>query len=112
MFHFDVYPLLNELMGLFVTACVGLVVKFLKAHFDIKKLENELKSKSAYADIAVQFVEQVYKDIHGKEKFDKAAQWLSEQFAKKGLTVTEEELEALVEAAVQKLKNGVVEGLK
>lgn len=58
------------------------------------------KTKRAVAKTVVQAVEQVYKDLHGEEKLDKALESASEMLAEKGITVTELEMRMLIEAAV------------
>ena len=58
------------------------------------------KTKQAVAKTAVQFVEQVYKDLHGEEKLAQAMSAATEMLSEKGITVSELELMVLVEAAV------------
>lgn len=77
-----------------IAGYVGIVVKNLVA-----KYIND-KTKKAVAKSAVQFVEQVYKDLHGKEKLAEALVATSEMLAEKGITITDLELRVLVEAAV------------
>jgi len=77
-----------------VAGYVGIVVKNL-----VTKYLND-KTKKAVAKSAVQFVEQVYKDIHGEEKLGEALKAASEMLAEKGITVTDLELRVLIEAAV------------
>ena len=61
--------------------------------------------KQSVCKTAVLFVEQVYKDIHGKEKLEMAMQKASEMLAEKGIAITEAELVALLEAAVREFIN-------
>ena len=58
------------------------------------------KTKSDVAKTVVRAVEQVYKDLHGEEKLNKALESVSEMFAEKGIKVTELEMRMLIEAAV------------
>jgi hypothetical protein len=107
--HIDITLLLNELLKVLVVGGAGMLIAILKKHLGIagmEKIEKELKTKSAYATLAVQFVEQAYKDLHGKEKFEKAADWLSDQLGKVGLEVDEDDLKGLIESA---LKNAQAE---
>jgi hypothetical protein len=86
-----------QIMYAIITAIagyVGIVVKNL-----VTKYLND-KTKKAVAKSAVQFVEQVYKDIHGEEKLSEALKAASEMLAEKGITVTDLELRVLIEAAV------------
>lgn len=58
------------------------------------------KTKEKVAKNAVKFVEQVYKDLHGDDKLNKALEAASEMLAEKGITVSYLELRVLIEAAV------------
>lgn len=58
------------------------------------------KVKKDVARTVVQAVEQLYKDLHGEEKLNKALESASVMLAEKGITVSELELKMLIEAAV------------
>ena len=58
------------------------------------------KTKKDVAKTVVQAVEQVYKDMKGEEKLNKALESASEMLAEKGITVTDLEMRMLIEAAV------------
>ena len=86
-----------QIMYAIITAIagyIGIVVKNL-----VTKYLND-KTKKAVAKSAVQFVEQVYKDIHGEEKLAEAVAAAAEMLAEKGITITDLELRVLIEAAV------------
>lgn len=82
-----------------VVGYIGIVAKKL-----CTKFLND-KTKQAVAKTAVQFVEQVYKDIHGEEKLNKALEAASEMLSEKGITVSGLEIRALIEAAVGEFNN-------
>jgi hypothetical protein len=63
------------------------------------------KTKKDVAKTCVQAVEQIYKDLHGPEKLDKALASASEMLAEKGITVTDLELRMLIEAAVSEFND-------
>jgi intergrase/recombinase len=86
-----------ELLCTAITAIagyIGIVVKKL-----ITTYIND-KTKEKVAKTVVQAVEQIYKDIHGKEKFDKGIEYLSQMLTDRGITCTELELQLLLEGAV------------
>lgn len=86
-----------QLMYMLVTAVfgyLGIVAKRM-----VEKYLND-KTKRDVAKTAVQFVEQVYKDLHGPEKLAEAMKAASAMLAEKGITVTELELKVLLEAAL------------
>ncbi len=58
------------------------------------------KTKQAVAKTVVQAVEQLYKDLRGEEKLEKALEAASDMLTERGITVTDLELRILIEAAV------------
>ena len=86
-----------QLMYMAITAAagwLGIVVK------DMVKKHLDDKTKLDVAKTTVKYVEQVFKDLHGEEKLQKALVAASQMLAEKGITVTELELRVLIEAAV------------
>ena len=55
---------------------------------------------------AVRFVEQIYKDLHSKEKLEKAVEQVSQILASKGINLSEAEINMLIESAVYGLNEG------
>ena len=78
----------------FIGTVLGFVLKNLA-----KKYLND-KTKQAIAKVCVQFVEQVYKDIHGADKLYRALERASQLLAEKGIEFSAVEMETLIEAAV------------
>lgn len=86
-----------EILFAIITAIagyIGIVVKGL-----VTKYLND-KTKLAVAKTAVQFVEQVYKDLHGEDKLNEALIAASAMLAEKGINITDLEMRVLIEAAV------------
>ena len=77
-----------------VAGWLGIVVK------DLVKKHLDDKTKLAVAKTTVQYVEQVFKDLHGEEKLNEALSAVSEMLAEKGITVTDLEMRVLIEAAL------------
>ena len=91
-----------EIMYAIITAIagyIGIVVKNL-----CTKYIND-KTKRAVATTAVQFVEQVYRDLHGEEKLNAALSAASEMLMEKGIHVSDLEMRVLIEAAVAEFNN-------
>lgn len=96
-----------EIMYAVITAIagyLGVVIKNL-----CTKYIND-KTKAAVAKTAVQFVEQVYKDLHGEEKLNAALSAAAEMLTEKGITVSELEMRVLIEAAVAEFNNAFNKG--
>ena len=83
------YSILTALAGY-----LGIVIKNL-----YEKYIND-KTKKDIAKTCVQAVEQLYKDLHGDEKLQKALEAASDMLMSKGITITDIELRMLIEAAV------------
>ena len=69
----------------------------------IKQVYTEVvntKTKERIVKICVQAVEQLYKDLHGEEKYNKVVESVVQMLEEKGITITELELKMLIEAAV------------
>ncbi len=74
----------------------------------VKTLYNKYVTteiKQAVCRTAVRFVEQVYRDLHGREKLEEAMKKASELLEEYGITITETELVAMLEAAVNEFNN-------
>ena len=54
---------------------------------------------------SVLYVEQVYKDIHGKDKLKKGIKRATDLLNEKGITITEKEIETLIESCVKSFQN-------
>lgn len=77
-----------------IAGYIGIVIKNLyKKHVDDQTKKDVVKT-------VVQSIEQIYKDLHGDEKLNKALESASEMLAIKGITISELELRVLIEAAV------------
>lgn len=86
-----------QILYTIITAIAGYIGIVLKNV--VTKYFND-KTKQSVAKTAVQFVEQVYKELHGEEKLNAALSAASEMLGEKGITVSELEMRVLIEAAV------------
>lgn len=77
-----------------VFGCLGFMLKNLAQRY----IDDD--TKRAVARTVVLFVEQVYKDLHGKDKLHAAMEALSKRLAEKKIMISEAEMEVLIEAAV------------
>ena len=91
------YAIVTAVFGYLGIVAKNLVTKYL----------ND-KTKQAVAKTAVQFVEQVYKDLHGEEKLNEALVAASQMLAQKGITVSDLELRVLIEAAVAEFNDAFI----
>lgn len=90
-----------------LTALAGYIGIFAKKLYT--KYVND-KTKQAVAKTVVQAVEQIYKDLHGEEKLNKALEAASEMLAEKGITITDLEMRMLIEAALAEFNKAFEQG--
>lgn len=80
-----------------LTALAGYIDIWVKSLYT--KYIND-KTKQDVVKTCVSAVEQLYKDFHGEEKYNKVVESVSEMLMEKGITITDLELKMLIEAAV------------
>lgn len=89
-----------------VTAIAGYLGLWVKKI--ITKYIND-KTKRDIVKTCVKAVEQLYKDLHGEEKFNEVVKSAVEMLGERGITITELEIKMLVEAAVCEFNEKVKE---
>lgn len=103
----------NQIVQL-ALAIIAVMVPFIVAAFfyylkiavgteKLRRFASELEVKKALAMIAVQFVEQTYKELDGPAKYEQAVAWMSERAKAAGINLTPEEIKGLIEAAVKEM---------
>lgn len=106
-FWTNIINFLNEygILSMVITAVVGAVGTALGLFF--KRLYTntigdkiKLDTVKEIARVVVKFVEQVYKDIHGEEKLDKALEAFAEMLNNKGITISDLEMRVYLESAL------------
>ena len=91
------------IIGSIVTAVLGWVGLQIKALYE--RYVNT-KEKQAVCKTVVAAVDQIYKDLGGEEKLNKAIEAASDMLNARGIACTELELRMLLESAVYALKGG------
>jgi len=102
-----------DLLAILIPALAALTVEYLRRRLGtekVKRIQEELATKQELATLAVRFVEQVYKDLHGPGKYQKAADWLAGRARERGLNITSDEIQGLIEAALRAFKDEFGEG--
>ena len=85
-----------------ITAIAAIVAKGIVAVYN--RIANT-KEKREVAKIVVLAVEQIFKTLHGPDKFDKALEFLLKLLSERGIPITETEAKTLIEAAVGEFNN-------
>ena len=87
-----IYTVLTAILGF-----VGIAVKKIIAKFTTDKI------KEAVGRTCVNAAEQLHKDLHGAEKLAKVKENIIEMLNEKGITISEIEMDMLIEAAVAEI---------
>ncbi len=100
----EIQPYILEIIVAILTGVASFIGMKLK-----KVYEEHIntKTKKDVVDTTVKYVEQVYKDIHGEEKLEKAKEKALEWLNEKGINISDTELEILIEASVNGFNNGL-----
>lgn len=103
--------LLNELFGTYLIPSVVTVVGAIASWVGVqlKKLYTDkvnTKEKQDVVESTVTYIQQVYGDLKGEEKLEKALETASDWLTSKGINVSDSELRVLIESAVYNMKKG------
>ncbi len=99
--------LLTQIFMLLGILLASFVVALLKKQLGVEKLkriEAEFTAKQEIVDTIVLFVQQVYSAYGGEDKYKMALVKATDMMNKKGLKITPEELEILIESSVKLMK--------
>lgn len=98
--------IIDILLGVLGTALTGVFTYIgIMVKNQYTKYIND-KTKKDVVTTVVQAIEQIYKDLHGEDKLNKAIEGASEMLAEKGITVSEIELRYLIESSVNAFNEG------
>lgn len=97
-------PLITEILGqIFLvlgTLAIGFLISFIKRKTN---LEQQKLLEEIFSD-AVLFAQQVFKHLDGPEKFAQAKERALLMLKDKGIELSEEQIEMLIESTLKKLK--------
>lgn len=95
----------NNLFEIVSTIILG-IVSYLGAILKQKCEEYiDNQTKKSIVDNTVRYVEQIYKDLHGSKKLEKAKEKAGVWLKEKGITISDTELEILIEASVNEFND-------
>ena len=89
-----------ELVSTVVVAIMGFIGICIKNV--IKKISDD-RTKEQVCKTVVKAVEQMYSDLTGDERYEKAVESVSEMLEEKGIGATELEVKMLIESAVKEM---------
>ena len=109
-----VIELLTVVIYILITAATGALLMFLKERWGVDKMQRvalELQNKESIAYRSLQLIKEAI-DESGlvQENLDKATAWASQELNKKGIKVTQEEIEDLIKSVYNEFKNEFIDG--
>lgn len=96
---FDITPIVEAVVAVVCAVVTCVLIPYIKS----KTTTEQQKEINAWVKIAVAAAEQIYKG-RGEEKKEYVLAWLREH----GVTVDEAKLDAMIEAAVYDLSQGII----
>lgn len=103
----ELQPLIVNAAIVIITTIAGAVGKWAYSYL---KTKIDTDEKKKIVETTVKYVNQVYKDLNGDEKLEKAQAAIIEQLNEKGIKITDLELRVMIESAVNTFKDAVVDG--
>lgn len=87
-----------------ISVLLGVLAAKIKTTYNNKVQDETVRT---IVESVVRWTQQVYKDCEGPEKLQKALEKASAILNEKGITISDEELNMLIESAVYGLKQGI-----
>ena len=98
----NLFQVVLAVFSVICTIITYFVVPYIKSSVDIKKLEKYKE----WANLAVRCAEMIWRETgHGADKKQYVVDFLNNLFNAKKIIITEDQLNILIESAVQQLKN-------
>lgn len=102
----EINEIINILMPTLITA-FGAILSYIGVRIrKIYESKVNTEEKRKIVKTCVNAVEQLYKDLHGEEKLNKAKENIVSILNEKGLTITELELDMMIEEVVNGFNKG------
>ena len=98
-----------EIISTIVVAIMGFIGICIKNI--IKKFSDD-KTKQQVCKTVVKAVEQMYSDLTGTEKYEKAVENITDMLTEKGISATELEVQMLIESCVKEMKENLPDWTK
>lgn len=102
--------LINQLTSNVIQVILVLVFTYIGVAFkNLNKKYVDTETKSVIVKNCVRCVEQIYTDLHGDEKKTACENKIVQLLYEKGITITQHELDIMIEAAVHEM-NSIIKG--
>lgn len=98
--------IINAAIVVFTTVAsyVGMKIK------NIYKEKVDTETKKKVVETTCRYINQLYNDLDGSQKLEKAKENIVDQLNEKGISITELELDVLIESTINSFKDAVTQG--
>ncbi len=98
--------IINAAVVVFTTVAsyVGMKIK------NIYKEKVDTETKKKVVETTCRYINQLYNDLDGSQKLEKAKENIVDQLNEKGISITELELDVLIESTINSFKDAVTQG--
>ena len=103
----EVMPFILSIVGVVGSLILFILGKTANNIMEKYNIKQELKNNEQIVKMSVEYVQQVYWEMDGAEKLKRAKEKALSLMATRGMNITSEELEALIEQAVLGFKKGM-----
>lgn len=103
----QIMPYVISIVGVILGAVSLWIGNKVNAFMEKNKIYDALKANQLIVKASVEYAEQVFQALDGQEKFNIAKQKALEIFNERGITIGENELDALIEQSVIQFKEGM-----
>lgn len=101
-----IMPIFNNIVITIVAAIFGYIGIKLK---NFRQNQVNDAEKEAVVRHTVEYIEQVFKDVHGQAKFDACLDKVGKILREKGIPFGKEEIKVLIESAVKSMNDAMKE---
>lgn len=105
MYGTQILEAIGSLVSVLITGICGFIGYKAKQYFETKTLAENDKIKQEIAETVVKSVEQVYNDVSGAEKLDRAIDGITNMLGTRNIDCSEFEARVLIESAVGKFND-------
>ena len=90
-----------EILQAIVMGIIGFIGIAIK---NVLKKQSDDKTKEKVVKTVVAAIEQMYSDLSGTEKYEKAVESITDMLNEKGISATELEVQMLIESCIKEMK--------
>ena len=100
-----ILALIQDAMYFLIALGVGFLVAYLKKKIGVEKLRKLQKESEFIKEVVMAGVKYAEMRFETGQKLDEASQWITNRLNEKGLSVSKEEVDGLIESSLRDIKD-------